>query len=136
MRGGEVQALSALLMAAIVISAFSLLWIWLYPRYLDLERMISEGALEAEAFMSERVVVERVKEVEGGLKVYITNTGRVYLELVSVYVNDTLGWEGRVGLGVGEGVDLEVSAPHGEVYRVRVCSARGNCWDFLERGWP
>ncbi|RLF04638.1 MAG: hypothetical protein DRK00_06305, partial [Thermoprotei archaeon] len=92
MRGGEVQALSALLMATIVVTAFSLLWIWLYPRYLDLERALHEGALEAEATAMERVVVERVKEVDEGLKVYVTNTGDVYLEIVSIYVNDTLGW--------------------------------------------
>jgi len=133
---GQAEVMGALLLAVLVTLAFIGLWTWFYPRYLEWGRRLDEELLESEMMASERIVVERVKEVVGGLRVYLTNTGEVELEVVSIYVNDTRAWDGELRLRVGESVDLEVEASHGELYRIKVCSMRGNCWEVVERGQP
>jgi len=47
-------------------------------------------------------------------------------------VNESLAWSGALDLAPGANSLLTVSAPCGSRYLVKVCSARGNCWSFLE----
>jgi len=62
----------------------------------------------------------------------VTNTGDVALRVLAVYVNESLAWSGALDLAPGANSLLTVNAPCGSRYLVKVCSARGNCWSFLE----
>jgi hypothetical protein len=129
---GEVEAIAALLMAVVVVGGFALLWVWLYPSYLSWEQRASRTLLEARLAARERLVVERVKCAGAGLKVSITNTGDVALRVLAVYVNESLAWSGALDLAPGANSLVTASASCGRFYLVKVCSARGNCWSFLE----
>jgi len=129
---GEVEVIAALLMAVVVVGGFALLWVWLYPSYLSWEQRASRTLLEARLAARERLVVERVKCGGGGLSVSVTNTGDVALRVLAVYVNESSAWSGALDLAPGANSLLAVSAPCGSRYLVKVCSARGNCWSFLE----
>ena len=75
----------------------------------------------------------RAGEVLGrGLSVSVTNTGDVALRVMAVYVNESLAWSGALDLAPGANSLLTVNAPCGSRYLVKACSARGNCWSFLE----
>jgi len=88
--------------------------------------------LEARLAARERVVVERVKCAGGALSVVVLNTGDVVLRVLAVYMNESLAWSGALDLAPGANSLVTVSAPCGRLYLVKVCSARGNCWSFLE----
>lgn len=119
-------------MAVVVVGGFALLWLWLYPSYLSWEQRASRALLEARLAARERVVVERVKCADGGLKVFVVNTGDVALRVTAVYVNESLAWSGSLYLAPGANSAVIVDASCDSAYLVKVCSARGNCWSFLE----
>jgi len=129
---GEAEVVAALLMAVVVVGGFALLWLWLYPSYLSWEQRASRAMLEARLAARERVVVERVKCAGGGVSVFVTNTGDVALRVLAVYVNESLAWSGSLDLTPSASAVVAASSPCGNVYLVKVCSARGNCWSFLE----
>ena len=129
---GETEVVAALLMAAVVVGGFALLWLWLYPSYAAWEQRASRALLEARLAARERVVVERVKCAGSGLNVVVLNTGDVALRVLAVYVNESLAWSGALDLAPGESGSVLASAACGRTYLVKVCSARGNCWGFLE----
>ena len=129
---GEAEIVAALLMAVVVVSGFALLWLWLYPSYSSWEQQAFRSMLEARLAARERLVVERMKCAGGALSVAILNTGDVALRVLAVYVNESLAWSGVLDLAPGANSLITVSTPCGRLYLVKVCSARGNCWSFLE----
>ena len=129
---GEAEVVAALLMAVVVVGGFALLWLWLYPSYVGWEQRASRSMLEARLAARERVVVERVKCAGGGLNVVVLNTGDIALRVLAVYVNESLVWSGSLNLAPGASAAVTASAACGNLYLVKVCSARGNCWSFLE----
>lgn len=132
----EAEIIGLLLMTVVVVAGFSLMWLLLYPRYASWSEELARSQAEGEAILGERVVLEALNATGGVAELYLLNTGDVELRVSSIYVNDSLAWSGDAPLKAGEELVFTVAAARGRVYRVRVCSARGNCWDFLESPGP
>jgi len=134
MRRGQAEVVAALLMTVVVVGGFALLWLWLYPRYLEWERSVSEAALAARAAAGERVVVELLRCSGGVANITLLSTGSVGVRVAAVYVNETLVWSGSLYLAPGQRGSVVVGLPCGSLYRVKVCSSRGSCWTYVELG--
>ncbi|MEM4873017.1 MAG: hypothetical protein QXY35_06135, partial [Thermofilaceae archaeon] len=130
---GEAEVVAVLLTTLVVVGGFAVLWVWLYPRYLWWERRFTESAQAAREAARERVVVELVRCRNGFLEVDVTCTGDIGVRIVSVYFNESLVWSGSLYIAPGERKTIATSRQCAPQLVVKVCSARGNCWSFVEK---
>ena len=133
---GQSEVIAALLMTAVVLAGFTIVWIFLYPRYLEWEREAGSTALESRLAASEWLVLGNTVFGSDRLGLTLVNTGSVELRVRAIYVNESLAWQGSLSLAPGQ--KGEVSAPlprEGRIFWIKVCTARGNCWTFLEVNW-
>jgi flagellin-like protein len=133
---GQSEVIAALLMTAVVLVGFTIVWIYLYPRYLEWEQQASSTALESRLAASEWLVIGKASLGGGRLNLTLVNTGSVGLKVRAVYVNESLAWQGALSLAPGQQGDVTAPLPReGRVFWIKVCTARGNCWTFLETNW-
>jgi hypothetical protein len=133
---GQSEVIAALLMTVVVLVGFTIVWIYLYPRYLEWEQQASSAALESRLAASEWLVIGKASLGGGRLNLTLVNTGSVGLKVRAVYVNESLAWQGALSLAPGQQGDVAAPLPgEGRVLRIKVCTARGNCWTFLETNW-
>jgi len=135
MREGQVQIISTLLLIVITISAWILIWIWFYPQYWSNYLFLQKELLEGEKRLSENIVIENVLFNSTTISIYITNTGSIEVEIGSVYINQENVWSGSIEVKVDENLWINVtySYERGQVYSIKVCSMRGNCWEVKVR---
>jgi hypothetical protein len=134
--GGQSEVIAALLMTVVVLVGFTIVWIYLYPRYLEWEQQASSAALESRLAASEWLVIGKASLGGGRLNLTLVNTGSVGLKVRAVYVNESLAWQGALSLAPGQQGDVTAPLPReGRVLWIKVCTARGNCWTFLETNW-
>ncbi len=129
---GEVEVVAALLMAAVVVGGFALLWIWFYPSYRSWEQRLARSLVEAEAAARERLVLEALRCRGGTLNVTLLNSGDIALRVIAVYVNESLVWRGALDLAPGASASVTASLSCGRLYTLKACTLRGNCWTFTE----
>lgn len=129
---GEVEVVGALITTVIVVGGFAVLWIWLYPRYMDWEKNVRDAVQAAKAASREKLVLELAACREGRVSVVVTCTGEIGLRVASVYLNESLVWSGSLYLAPGGTATIDTMGRCGQVLRLKVCSSRGNCWSFLE----
>ncbi|RLE82572.1 MAG: hypothetical protein DRJ51_01030 [Thermoprotei archaeon] len=135
MREGQVQIISTLLLIVITISAWILIWIWFYPQYWSNYLFLQKELLEGEKRLSENIVIENVLFNSTTISIYITNTGSIEVEIGSVYINQENVWSGSIEVKVDENLWINVTYSYesGQVYSIKVCSMRGNCWEVKVR---
>uniref|UniRef100_A0A7C3WMP9 CARDB domain-containing protein n=1 Tax=Thermofilum pendens TaxID=2269 RepID=A0A7C3WMP9_THEPE len=130
---GQSEVVAALLMTAIVLVGFAIVWVYLYPRYLEWEQQASNTALESRLAASEWLVIGNTVFGSDRLDLTLVNTGGVELKVRAVYVNESLAWQGSLSLAPGGKGEVSAPLPRGgRVFWIKVCTARGNCWTFLE----
>ncbi|MEM2099136.1 MAG: hypothetical protein QXU99_05280 [Candidatus Bathyarchaeia archaeon] len=78
--------------------------------------------------MSERVAVEDVWFIDGAVKVYVHNVGKVSISVSNVYVNHeqvVINPPFRLGLGKHGWLNLEYNWSSGETYYIDIVTSRG-----------
>lgn len=133
MRRGQSEVVAALLMTLILVLAFTLLWLYLYPRYLRTEQEVERSVLQARLQASEQLVLAQVSNWTSGLNLTVVNTGDVDVTLRAAYINETMAWSGHVLIPPGQATTITVSPPpKGALLLVKLCTTRGNCWTYPE----
>jgi len=132
---GQVQVLAALLLLAITVSAWLIVWIWFYPQYWSTYTNLQNEKLKGEQRLSERLVVENIIFNSSAASLYVTNTGSIEVKVVAVYVDNVLTWEGEVGLLVDSSswINVTLSPVSGRTYVFKLVSSRGNSWEVRAR---
>ncbi len=134
---GQAEIIGALLLVAIVMVLWSLFWIWFYPQYEAYRGSVTRAREEAVRSLKENIVIEiLVYNGDTTGKVYISNLGGVETTVYSVYLNNTLVWDGEAKLRVGEGTWINfnwinVPDPYNKVYYVKVCTLY-SCYEVVE----
>lgn len=121
------------MMSIVLVAGFAVLWIWLYPSYTAWEREAARTALEARVAAAEQAVLERIKPQDGTLSLTVVNTGGAEVTINAVYVNESLAWSGELKLPAGASGSLSIPSRGEGLYNVKLCTARGNCWTFMEQ---
>ena len=115
-RRGVTPVLSNILLTVVAVAAMSLVASATY---------VITGNLHQ--IMGERVIAEDVWFTSSGISIYVRNTGKVAIEVTSVYVNFTSQSFTPIALEVGEHGWLNVtfSWDTNSVYQVNVVTNRG-----------
>ncbi|MEZ0346377.1 MAG: hypothetical protein ABWK01_07490, partial [Infirmifilum sp.] len=132
MHRGQAEVVAALLSTLVLVAAFAILWISLYPQYLGLEQSVQRNILYARLAAREQLVLERARLQDGKLNLTIANTGDFETTLIAVYLNETLAWNGALQIPPGASKSLEAPAGSAASYVIKLCTLRGNCWAFQE----
>jgi len=133
---GESQVIGAMLLMVITVAMWTTVWLWFYPMYLGWLQNLERRLMESRLAYSEKLIVERINYTASGINIFITNVGRVEVYLGSIYVNDSLVWNGEARIKSGESKEFTVGAPHAELYVIKICSIRGRCWEVVDYAEP
>lgn len=131
-RLGQANIVGALLLLVIVVSAWCLIWIWVYPILESFKEYHPGPRLKELSY--EYLIIEDVWVKGGECVVYVYNAGEIEATLSAIYINHIQVWKGQVELKVGEGVSLILSLPPGEeeVRTLKIVTLRGG--EYYWRG--
>jgi len=130
-RRGISSIIANTLLIGIVVATGTVLLIWANTSFDAFKDDLGEVLTARREAARERVVVEEVwfKENSTGKYVvsYIRNYGDIDVNIVSVYLNGSMAWNGTTGISVGRVVSLELeeSWVSGRVLWITASTERG-----------
>lgn len=130
-RAGQAETIGAILLVVVAVAVWAAAWGFFYPVYQQLSQRVERERLVAEKGLREYLLLERLYVDQGKVCAYITNTGDVETELVSLYFNDTLVWSGYLDLKVGQSAQVCTPLTSKGTYRVKACSYTG-CFEGVD----
>lgn len=112
---------------------WAIAWNVFQPTFQQAMQRIDRERLLAERGLREYLLVELlyVNSSTGTLCAYVSNTGDVSSEVVSLYLNGSLAWSGYAPLRAGEAKPVCTGARSTGTYNVRVCSYT-NCFEVRD----
>lgn len=129
---GQAEIIGALLLVVIATLMWLGFWSWFYPQMQIYQQRIEIEESTVRRSLGEYVLVEILyRNAAGRICAYITNTGDYETNIVSLYFNDTLVWNGKIPLKVGESIEIETPLTSGGTYRVKVCTLY-NCFEVID----
>ena len=128
---GQAEVIGAVLLLVIVVALWAIAWNIFYPTYQQASQRLERERLLAEKGLREYILVERIYLENGHICAWVTNTGDVQTELVSLYLNDTLAWSGYIDLKTGSSTEVCTSLTTKATYRVKACSYT-NCFEVTD----